>query len=1071
MIPRPARALRVAYHAAMLRRAPLAAALVALALAAILAAPPAAAQDSTDAEAASTAAAVTTTLHPGWNMAAWLGEDAPVSAIFEAVPELDLVSAWDAGAQIERRARPRSVLRDGLTRLTAGMGLWLRVGGDEAVEWTQEAAPGSVLLELREGRNVVGWTGRDGATAAEALARFGDRLADASRWDAETGGFERYRPGAPEDANTLRALRRGDAIEVEMASDARWWQSGTARTAFEFLGDVPEERQAEIRAETAEVLAYYAERYGIVPPEFTVLVDPALDIAADAAARRIRIGRYIVDYPLIGGTIAHEYTHVLQHYLQGLPLAERSSSPSWLIEGQATYAASLFFQSRGDRTGDRQRSLWWQGALDVIPSLRDLADRGPFYAEGGPAYALGALATEWLVSRAERRGEEEEQSGGAAPAPDGGGLTEHESHIRYWQAVPSPERWGEAFEATFGLTSDAFYDEFEAYRADGLALLAPHRFDDRDGPLLVFTGDVSADTQAAVRAEFEQVQAFFAERFGTPTPEFTVFASLDTASLEVAHLRTFGREIDAGFCNRASGAVTVVVLTCGASPHHLDWHYHFHVRSYLSPWRSLPAAPDGWDKRGPLWLLRGVGEYVKATYRAATGVKAYEDARNSYISRASRTAPTLSSVATLSDADAAGSRETNALGFLAAERLVALAGEPALFAYYEALPEAAGWREAFEAAFGIAPEAFYADFDAYSAEAAPPLPHLADDREEPVLAFAGDVPAGTQAAVRAEFDNLRAFYAERFGLGGLDFTIWAAADAESAAAVHILVFGSKIPDGFCTGGLGAAAIIVLDCEEHRGWRHEMNSRYRHRVLTQLAPWGSLPGAAEGHDRRGPRWLLLAAERYAGAAYGAAAGREQLDRNLRIAFARRSAQPLEDMETDAGADAVWPPAASALVLLAAERLVALAGEPALFAYYEALPDAAGWREAFEAAFGIAPAAFYADFEAYRARVAPPFALHELRGVVLDPGGRPLAGVWIAAGRGEPDWEHTATTGEDGTFALRVRDGRYGLTLDAAASRCRPDGGNVLWDIARVGVAGAGVDGIVIRLPSDASCGPP
>ena len=1070
MIPRPPARSAWRILPAMLRRAPLAAALAALALAAALAAPPAAAQDSPDAEAASTVTAVTTTLQPGWNMAAWLGEDAPVSAIFGAVPELELVSAWDAEAQIERRARPRSVLRDGLTRLTTGMGLWLRVGGDEAVEWTQEPAAGGVLLELREGRNVVGWTGRDGVTAAEALARFGDRLAAASRWDAETGGFERHRPDAPEDANTLRALRRGDAIEVELTSDARWWQSGTARTAFQFVGDVTERRQAEIRAETAEVLAYYAERYGIVPPEFTVLVDPALDISGDAAGRRIRIGRHRVDSSLIGGTIAHEYTHVLQHYLQGLPPAEGSSSPAWLIEGQATYAAGLFFQSRGERTGDRQRSLWWQGALDVIPSLRDLADRGPFYAESGPAYALGALATEWLVSRAERRGEEEEQSGGAAPAPDGGGLTEHESHIRYWQAVPSPERWGEAFEATFGVTADAFYDEFEAYRADGLTLLAPHRFDDRDGPLLVFTGDISEDTQAAVRAELEQVQAFFAERFGTPTPEFTVFASLDTASLEAAHLRTFGREIDAGFCNRTSGAVTVVVLTCGASPHHLDWHYHFHVRSHLSPWRSLPAAPDGWDKRGPLWLLRGVGEYAKATYRAAAGIKAYEDARNSHIFRAGGTARTLSSVAALSDAEAAGSRETNALGFLAAERLVALAGEPALFAYYEALPDASGWREAFETAFGLTPAAFYAEFDAYSAEAAPPLPHLADDREEPVLAFAGDVSAGTQAAVRAEFRQLRAFYAARFGLDGLDFTIYAGADAESAAAVHILVFGSEIPDGFCTGGLGAAAIIVLDCEEHRGWRHEMNSRYIHRVLTQLAPWGSLPEAAEGHDRRGPRWLLLAAERYAEIAYGAATGREPLDRSRQIAFARRSARPLEDMETYAG-DAVWPSAASALVLLAAERLVALAGEPALFAYHGALPGAASWREAFEAAFGLTPAAFYADFEEYRAETAPPFVQHELRGVVLDPGGRPLAGVWIGAGRGEPDWEHTATTGEDGTFALRVRDGRYGLTLDAAASRCRPAGGNLLWDIARVGVAGAGVDGIVIRLPSGASCDPP
>ena len=599
------------------------------------------------------------------------------------------------------------------------MGLWLMVGGDAPAEWTREAPPDGVLLELRAGRNIVGWTGRDGIPAAEALARFGEALVAAWHWNAEAGGFERYRPGAPDGTNTLRALRRGDAIAVELASGARWWQSGVWRTTFEFIGGVPEGRQAEIRAETADVLAFFAERYGIVPPEFTVRVHPGLGIAASAAARLIRIGRHAVDDPLIGDTIAHEYTHVLQHYLQGLPPTEGSSSPAWLIEGQATYAGGLFFQSRGDRTGDRQRAMWWLQALDVIPSLHDLADGGPFYAEGWPAYALGALATEWLAAHAEAR--EAEQSGGAPPTSDSGGLTEHESHIRYWQAVPSPERWGEAFEAAFGITVDDFYDEFGAYRADILALSVPHRFDDRNGPALVFVGDVPAETQAAVRAELARVQAFFAERFGTPEPEFTVYAGPDAASLATTHLRAFGREIEDWFCDWASGAATVIALDCGASPpHHLDWHYHFHVRSRLAPWGTLAEAAEGHDRRGPRWLLRGVAEYAKAAYRASAGIETYEDARSRHLSRASGTGRLLGGIATRADVDTTGPAEATALGFLAAERLAALAGEPALFAYYEALPGAASWREAFEAAFGLAPADFYADFEAYPSRVAPP---------------------------------------------------------------------------------------------------------------------------------------------------------------------------------------------------------------------------------------------------------------------------------------------------------------------------------------------------------------
>ena len=58
------------------------AAVAAAVVLAVLAAPRAAAEEPP---------AVATVLQPGWNMAAWLGPDAPVQAIFDAVPELELV--------------------------------------------------------------------------------------------------------------------------------------------------------------------------------------------------------------------------------------------------------------------------------------------------------------------------------------------------------------------------------------------------------------------------------------------------------------------------------------------------------------------------------------------------------------------------------------------------------------------------------------------------------------------------------------------------------------------------------------------------------------------------------------------------------------------------------------------------------------------------------------------------------------------------------------------------------------------------------------------------------------------
>ena len=118
--------------------------------------------------------------------------------------------------------------------------------------------------------------------------------------------------------------------------------------------------------------------------------------------------------------------------------------------------------------------------------------------------------------------------------------------------------------------------------------------------------------------------------------------------------------------------------------------------------------------------MTGTSEYTRYAYRAAAEEATLEQAMNEHISLAGRTAAPLSSLQTHADADAAGSRTARALGFLAAERLVALAGEPALFAYYAALPDAVGWREAFERAFGLSVEAFYADFEAYRARVAPP---------------------------------------------------------------------------------------------------------------------------------------------------------------------------------------------------------------------------------------------------------------------------------------------------------------------------------------------------------------
>ena len=231
----------------------------------------------------------TTVLQRGWNMVGWLGPEARATDLFEAIPALVRAYAWNAAEQRYQHTTRNSTSRDGPRQLTTGMGLWLQLGGDAPFGWTRPASARSTLLSLRAGRNLVGWAGRDGTAIEDAVARFGESVVRTFQWDAEAQAFEHYRPGESDSANTLAELNHGDALWVELTGDARWWQSGTSETEFEFTSDVSPERQAELRKEMASVQAFFAERYGVEPPEFSVVEDPSLGPFAATAAGRIML--------------------------------------------------------------------------------------------------------------------------------------------------------------------------------------------------------------------------------------------------------------------------------------------------------------------------------------------------------------------------------------------------------------------------------------------------------------------------------------------------------------------------------------------------------------------------------------------------------------------------------------------------------------------------------------------------------------------------------------------------------------------------------------------------------------
>ena len=627
-----------------------------------------------DAPGSTEPVAITTVLYPGWNLVGWVGPSTPTPELFDAIPALRQVSAWDAEEQAYRHAVRRRY--DDVPTLTAGMGLWLRLDGSSAVEWIRPVSDDGVLLALRKGRNLVGWTGRDGTPVADAVARLGDELVEALRWEAETQRFALSGPRT-DTSNDFREMHRGDALWVELAEDARWWQSGVGRTKFEFADFVSSERRSEAREEMASVITFFAEGFGAYVDDLAVSVPHTPSCWARPGFLKIT--------DIASVCAAHEYFHVLQ-----FALAEDSAwGPGWLAEGAATYAEEAY-------DGELEFRRWLApAAASHVASLRHPESAHP----GRLNYHLGFLAADWLVDRA-----------GEA------------SLVEYYRQLPHRGSWEEAFEAAFGLAVEDFHDAFDAYRA-GVAPPLPHLIDDVVWPVAEFLGDVPASTSADIEAEMDAVHTLLIERFGADPSEYSVYVGSDWDAVadHAARLarnrwwddrvRRFSLPLDWDY-NCSIGVTGWIV-------HALDCGRHLDSRSYVNAYIRTLLVDKEQVNHSPLWLEAGGAIYVDLSYLTAE-TATFDDELSRYTGLVQRSTVLLQELASKERWETGDREEHEAASVLAMDWLLERAGEQALFEYFRLLPEegrvhtvAGGWQAAFEQAFGLTFEEFYEQFEAY----------------------------------------------------------------------------------------------------------------------------------------------------------------------------------------------------------------------------------------------------------------------------------------------------------------------------------------------------------------------
>ncbi len=241
-------------------------------------------------------------------------------------------------------------------------------------------------------------------------------------------------------------------------------------------------------------------------------------------------------------------------------------------------------------------------------------------------------------------------------------------------------------------------------------------------PVWIFADDVPDDLRLELREELEAVRDWFTEQYGVTASGFEV------------HVREGGCPgSPIGTCvTRTDDGSAIIVLNPESSPGNAIAEEYFHVlqgqlSSGFAPLPNGKIVSHSW--KGAAWLVEGLAQYADYKYSPhRPGRRPFlvdsnntNNGRNTpyrdlsdAISRGILTAADLSKLEDPGNlyGGLAHPLYTYALAFVASTLLAELAGEEDSYVrYWRLLNERATWQEAFQAAFGVAVEDFYDEFE------------------------------------------------------------------------------------------------------------------------------------------------------------------------------------------------------------------------------------------------------------------------------------------------------------------------------------------------------------------------